>query len=85
MKEQKIAAKNSEALVLDFELFIENLPDGNDQYHIEHIEGTNSFRVRQDRKPEKKKKTFLEFILNTDEKLRVACQPKKQTLQILKD
>ena len=58
MKEQKIAAKNSEALVLDFELLIENLPDGNDQYHIEHIEGTNSFQVRQDRNQKEKEDLF---------------------------
>ena len=108
LKEQKVAVKNSEALVPDFEFDLEeildksllfdlkktsqekilerliaNLPEGNDQYYVKHREGTNSFQVRHDRH-QKEKEDLFEFILNTDKKLRVACQPKKTNVANLK-
>ena len=47
---------------------IESLPGANDEFYIEHREGTNYFRIRKDPR-QVEKEHLMELILNTDKKL----------------
>ena len=73
--------KTSEEKILD--RLIENLPEGNDQYCIEHREGTNSFRVRQDRH-QKEKEDLFNFIHNADKKIARSLPTKKTNIANVK-
>ena len=61
----------------------ESLPEGNDQYYIEHREGTNSFRVRQHRN-KKEEKDLLEFTLNAGKYIAHSLPTKKTNIANLK-
>ena len=47
---------------------MENLPGTNDEFYIEHRDGTNSFRIRGDLR-QAKKEHLMQLILNADRKI----------------
>ena len=55
---------------------IEKLPENNDKYFIKHREGTNSFRIRQDKNQQDKEYLF-NLIYNKDKKHTPALRKKK--------
>lgn len=69
--------KTSEEKILD--RLIKNLPEGNNEYYIEHRNGTNSFCRRQDKKQQEKDKLF-KFIHNTDRKIARSLLTEKKNI-----
>ena len=49
-----------------FDSILEKIPDKNDNYYIEHREGTNAFRIRKD--PKEAKEDELKTMLETVDK-----------------